>query len=116
MAAERETLEALNLEIGNAEGRGDKGFFEDLLAPSFAFRRANGVVVDRKQYIEAVATSAARTTAIRSISFAGKARAVVTCIVTMDVQGTRKDFDNLRVFVRADDGAWKLLAWANEPV
>ena len=54
MAADRETLEALNLEIGNAEGRGDKGFFEDLLAPSFAFRRANGVVVDRKQYIEAV--------------------------------------------------------------
>ena len=116
MSTERETLETLNLEIGNAEARGDKGYFEDLLAPAFAFRRASGVVVDRKQFIEAVAAGAQRTTSIRSITFAGKARAVVSCVVTMEVQGAKKDFDNLRVFVRADDGRWKLLGWANEAV
>jgi hypothetical protein len=116
MAGDHERLEALNVDIGNAESRGDKAFFENLLAASFAFRRANGVVVDRKQYIEAVATSAARTTAVRSITYAGKARAIVSCIVRMDVQGVRKDFDNLRVFIRADGDTWKLLAWANEPL
>jgi hypothetical protein len=116
MGTDRETLEALNVEIGESESGGDKRFFENLLAPSFAFRRANGTFVDRQQYIDAVAAGAARTTSIRSITFIGKARAAVSCIVTMDVQGRPKDFDNLRVFIRTDTGAWKLLAWANEPL
>ena len=53
-----ESLEALNVEIGNAESRGDKPFFEGLLAPSFAFRRVTGVVVDRKQFLDAVVQGA----------------------------------------------------------
>ena len=111
-----ESLEALNVEIGNAESRGDKAFFEELLASSFAFRRVTGVVVDRKQFLDAMAQGAPRTTNVRAITFAGKARAVVSCIVTMEVQGSNKDFDNLRMFIRTDDGRWKLLAWANEAV
>src|SRR5262245_48191966 len=114
MGTDREALEALNVDIGNAETRGDKAYLEDLLAPAFAFRRASGVVIDRKQFIDAVAASAQRTTTVRSITFAGRAREVVSCIVAMELQGVKKDFDNLRVFVRADDGQWKLLAWANE--
>lgn len=116
MATDHEALTALNLEIGNAETRGDKAFFEALLAASLAFRRANGAVVDRQQFLDAVAPGAARTTSIRSITFAGKARAVVSCIVSMEIQGAKKDFDNLRVFVRAADEKWQLMAWANEPV
>ena len=116
MSNDDEALGILNIEIGKAESRGDKGYFEDLLAPAFAFRRASGAVVDRKQFIEAVAASVPRLTAIRSITFAGKARAVVVCVVTMEVQGAKRDFDNLRVFVRTDDGKWKLLGWANEAV
>jgi hypothetical protein len=113
MSTDRETLEAVNIEIGNAEARGDKAYFEDLLAPAFAFRRVSGVVVDRKQYIEAVASSAARPTTVRSITFAGSARAIVSCVVTMETPDGKKDFDNLRVFIRTDSG-WKLMAWANE--
>ena len=116
MGTDRDALEALNVEIGDAESRGDKGFFEDLLTPSFAFRRANGNIVDRQQYMDAVAASGARTTSIRSITFLGRARAAVSCVVTMEVQGSRKDFDNLRMFIRMDGGPWKLLAWANEPI
>lgn len=116
MSTDHESLEATNVEIGNAETRGDKSYFEDLLASSFAFRRVTGVVVDRKQYIDAVAPSAPRTTNVRSITFAGKARAIVSCVVTMEVQGAKKDFDNLRVFIRSDEGRWRLLAWANEAV
>jgi len=87
-----------------------------LLAPSFAFRRANVVVVDRQHYIDAVTISPPRTTSIRSVTFAGKSRAAVSCVVTNRGQGTKNDFDNLRVFIRADDGRLKLLAWANKPV
>lgn len=115
MSTDRETLEAVNIEIGMAESRGDKAYFEDLLAPAFAFRRVTGVVVDRKQYIDAVGASAVRMTSVRSITFAGSSRAIVSCVVTMDTAEGRKDFDNLRVFIRADAG-WKLMAWANEAV
>ena len=38
-------------------------------------------------------------------------RAVVECVVSTG----GRDFHNLRLFVRRDDG-WKLLGWANEPV
>jgi len=114
METDHETLEVMNVEIGLAESRGDKGYFEDVLASSFAFRRVTGIVVDRRQYIDAVAPSAVRTTNVRSITYVGDARAVVSCIVTMEVQGAQKAFDNLRVFIRADDRRWRLLAWANE--
>jgi hypothetical protein len=114
MSTDRETLEAVNIQIGNAETRGDKAYFEDLLAPAFAFRRVTGAVVDRKQYIDAVAASAARTARVRSITFVGSARAIVDCVVTMETPDGKKDFDNLRVFIRTADGAWKLMAWANE--
>src|SRR5260221_1832330 len=110
MGTDHEWLETTNVEIANAETRGDKAFFEDLLAPSFAFRRVTGIVVDRKQYIDAVAPSAAKTTNVRSITFAGKTRAIVSCVVTMESQGAKKDFDKLRVFIRTADGPWKLLA------
>jgi hypothetical protein len=116
MSTDHDALGILNVDIGNAESRGDKAYFEALLAPAFAFRRAGGAVVDRKQFIDAVAASAQRSTTIRSITLLGEARAILCCVVAMDVQGVRKEFDNLRVFVRGDDGKWKLLAWANEAV
>jgi hypothetical protein len=31
----------------------------------------------------------------------------------METPDGKKDFDNLRVFIRTDSG-WKLMAWANE--
>jgi hypothetical protein len=114
MSTDRETLEAMNVEIGHAEARGDKAYFEELLAPAFAFRRVTGVIVDRKQYIDAVAASAERKTRVRSITFAGNFRAIASCVVTMDTADGKKDFDNLRVFIRTDDAGWKLMAWANE--
>lgn len=114
MTTDHEALATLNIDIAHAETRGDKPFFENLLAPAFAFRRANGTVVDRQHFVDAVGPSAIRSTAIRSVTFAGTARALVSCVVTMDVQGTPRSFDNMRLFIRADQGDWKLLAWANE--
>ena len=52
---------------------------------------------------------------VTSVDPAG-GKASTTSVVTMEVQGSRKDFDNLRMFIRMDGGPWKLLAWANEPI
>jgi Domain of unknown function (DUF4440) len=113
-----EELRTLNVKIGNAETRGDKRFFEDLLAPAFAIRRAGGKRIEtREQFISAVAKSARRTTEVQSISVFIANRALVACIVTMEMPEGPTRFHNLRLFTRSSPRSqWKLLAWANEPV
>ncbi len=115
--SDAEGLRALNIEIAHAETRGDSEFFQELLAPAFAMRRADGKRLDdRAAYLAGVTASAERRTSVDSISFLGDCRAVVTCVVEMDTAEGTKSFLNLRVFVReTPESAWKLLAWANEP-
>ena len=114
MDAEREKLRSLNVEIGEREERGDVPYFEGLLAPAFAMRRAGGRIDDREAYLADVKPGA-RSTEIESIDVLGN-RAIVACTVTTeDAEGTKR-FHNLRLFTRERPGAdWKLLAWANEP-
>ena len=69
-------------------------------------------IVDRKEFLDAVASGSDRDTEVESIHLYGD-RAVVTCIVTMKPGGER--YHNLRLFVRRE-GGWKLLGWANEPL
>jgi hypothetical protein len=118
---DRKALTDLNLRIGQYESEGDWKSLRDCLAiqqlrsggekPVLAFRRANGAVVDAQAFLDAVAKSAQRTTAILSITAEGDNVATVRCLVTMgDAQ-----YLNVRLFVRNDGGAdWRLLAWANE--
>ena len=111
-------LRRLNVKIGDAETRGDQRFFKELLAPAFSIRRADGKRIQtREQFIAAVAKSPRRTTDVQSISVFDANRAVVACIVAMDVPEGPTRFHNLRLFVRRSTRSqWKLLAWANEPV
>lgn len=104
----------MNILIGQKESAGERGYFDELLAPSFAMRRAKeGKVVDGVAFLEGVEKSPERSTRITSVSFLGENRATVTCIVTQE----GKQFDNFRLFVRQSaDSSWKLLAWANEPL
>jgi Domain of unknown function (DUF4440) len=115
MHPDSDSLRELNLKIGTAEADGDRTFLADVLAPAFAFRRASGTLVDRAAFLDAVKPSAHRETEIESITLHGKARALVSCIVTLLDGDQHQRFHNLRFFVRTDD-AWKLLAWANEPL
>ena len=117
MHSDHEQLQKLNVEIGSAEARGDKAFFEELLAPVFAMRRAGGNRMDdREQFIEAVAESAERVTEVESITLFESDRALVTCVVAMETAEGPKRFHNVRLFTRqAADAPWTLLAWANEP-
>jgi hypothetical protein len=108
-------LMELNERIGIAESDGDTSFLDHTLAPVLAFRRANGEYVDRSAFLEDVQSSGRRETEIESISVVGRDRALVSCVVSLEVEGQKKRFHNARLFVRAKDGDWKLLGWANEP-
>jgi hypothetical protein len=114
MQADIDTLKERNIEIGAAESRGDRAWLEGALAMKLAFQRANEArtIVDRKEFLDAVAPGSDRITQIESIHLYGD-RAVVTCIVTMQPGGER--YHNLRLFIRREE-KWKLLGWANEPL
>ena len=53
MSVDCESLRDTNLRICEAEMAGDKGSFENLLAPTFAFMREDGDVVDRRKFLHA---------------------------------------------------------------
>lgn len=114
MLRDEDVLRELNLRIGVAESKGDRAFLDHVLAPVLAFRRANGLVVDRAAFLDGVGPGDERQTEIESIRLLERDRAVVTCIVATGNGDQRKRFHNVRLFVRAQDGDWKLLAWANE--
>ena len=109
-------LRQLSIDIPNAENSGDKGFFERLLAPVFAFRRASAVVVDRQGFLDALKGGGDRETELESIQVTplGGSRALVTSVVAMGSSNQRQRFDNARLFVKDENGEWRLLGWANE--
>ena len=107
-----EKLQELNIQIGIAESKGDddsRDWLGRIIAPHLAFRRANGKINGRNEFLEGVRPSDDRETEIESIEIYGD-RAIVTCVVTLK---DGKKFHNLRLFIR-DEGGWKLLGWANE--
>ena len=114
MQDDRKLLEELNHRIGEMEDQGDRDawhWLDSILAPQLAFRRANGSVDNRCEFLTQVkpSTSEPRKTEIVSIDLHGN-RAIVTCVVKMG----DKRYHNLRLFVRHEK-QWKLLGWANEP-
>jgi hypothetical protein len=106
-------LRDLNAQINEAENDGNRAWLATVLAPKFAFQRADPArtVDDRDAFLQKVrAADGRRTIRIGSICLYGN-RALVQCVVAVGDQ----QFDNLRLFVRREDG-WKLLGWANEPM
>jgi hypothetical protein len=103
------------VEIGAAEDKGDRKWLEGVLAPKLAFRRASGKVVDREEFLKDVKPRGPTKTRVESVTFHGKDRAVVICIVTVQAEGRDTMYHNIRLFVR-HNGGWKLLGWANEPL
>src|SRR5713226_5876951 len=49
-------LRLLNEDIGIKEQAGEIQFFDQLLADNFLFRRANGSIVDKRQYLDGLAS------------------------------------------------------------
>ena len=108
-------LRELNLEIGEAETRRDGGFLAGVLHDRLIFRRANGKVVGKDEYLQYLPnrTPGRTSSEILAVEERGDS-AVVTVLVT--VEGTPGgSFHNTRVFVR-EDGRWQLLTWTNTRV
>lgn len=72
------SLAGINREITSAEDAGDAATLERRLAPTFAFRRADGTIVNREQFLQAVKPSGPRTLTVESMALLGRRRAIVT--------------------------------------
>lgn len=119
MGAEDDELKALNRQIADRENARDGAWFDRLLAPEFAMRRASRVHVDRSAFLGALTTTPAgeRNTDEPTVLHRSETSAFVVCTVSMkQSDGTAQDFRNYRLFSRPDPGsAWQLLGWVNEP-
>lgn len=111
-----EDLTVINVEIANAETNGDRGFFDALLAPAFAFQRASGAFETREIFLAGVKRSSPRTCDPKSVKITplSSKRAFVTCDVVIQQPDGPKKFHNARLFIQDGAGDWRLLAWANE--
>src|SRR3989304_7016679 len=115
MQKDIEILAQLNVQIGEAESKGDRNWLDGVIAPKLAFRRADGTTIDdQADFLKKVARSDPRETTVESIDLNGD-RAIVKCIVTVKSARGNKRYHNVRLFVR-HEGKWKLLGWANEPL
>ena len=116
MHDDEQALRELNMKIGDAETKGDRGRLGTILAPRLAFQRADEqrTIDDQVAFLQKVKPAARGeervTRIIEPIEVLGN-RAIVRCVVRVG----EMEFHNLRVFVRRE-GTWKLLAWANEPM
>ncbi|WP_127125741.1 nuclear transport factor 2 family protein [Georgenia sp. SYP-B2076] len=122
------TLHRLALEMGEAESRGDRRYFEELLSPEFVMGRPSGAVDRKEAFLAGLRADAERTTEVQDITVLPVNRALVTCVVVKrplgdgaapapdGAPGSPARFHNLRVFVRQDEASpWRLIAWLNEP-
>ena len=108
MNADEQVLRRLNEELIDAENRGDHAWIAGILAPSFAFQRADESVLDGLGFLQSLAPGGTRTTEIREPIQLFADRAVVEAIVHKDA----RSYHNLRLWVKLN-GEWKLLGWAN---
>lgn len=109
MPGEIQELFLLNQEIGTAENAGDLNRLGEIVAPFLAFRRRDGTIVNRDAFLQNPKPGN-REMQIESIHVYGN-RAVVTCVVTDSGVVTH----NIRLFTK-EEGNWRLLGWANEPI
>jgi len=124
MSDDNQILTRLNEKIGEVEDACDFNWLNCMIASGFAFRRANGSIVDKQMYIQKIKDDYEKMAAlnkepeykrstriIEPIEIYGE-RAIVKCIVSIK----DKEYHNIRLFVKGEDGGWKLLGWANEMI
>lgn len=110
-------LREINVAIGDAEARGDRTFFEVLLAPAFSMVRPDGLRFDdRATFLAALAPGPRRRTRVDGVVTYDD-RAVVTCTVVKGEAAEAATHRNIRVFSRPGPAtAWQLVSWVTEPV
>ena len=119
--SEFDRLKQLNAEIGEREKAGDGEYFTTLLADDFIFRRANGAIVGKSEYIDGLASVVANPyeqldTRVENVMIDGSS-AVVNTIVTAKRRNMEHpgEFKNVRVF-RQENDDWRLAIWINTKI
>lgn len=120
-----QTIEMLNNDIRDNERSGNAGFFEKHLTDDFIFRRTNGTLVSKQEFIAGLKGREWRVLENHRVRVAFNEKhtghAAATLLVDFDftdladgkeIKGCAK---NIRFF-RLEDGVWKVYAWYNEMV
>jgi glyoxylase I family protein len=112
-----EALRQVNFDIGEAERAQDVDGLADLVHEDLVFRRADGTIVTKREYLDAVPTRTFDTLESEVVGIdEGKDSAVVTVIITAAGTAAGKSFAgtyrNTRVFVSEDD-RWQCRLWLN---
>ena len=115
---EKQRLRRLNEEIGEKEKDGDGKYFLMLLADDFVFRRANGDIVNKKDYLESLEKVAENPyehleVHVREVVI-DRDSAVADVLVIAKRKNMQRPgrFTNVPMFKR-EDTQWKLVAWIN---
>jgi hypothetical protein len=121
LMSELDRLKQLNVEIGEREKAGDGEYFTTLLADDFIFRRANGAIVGKSEYIDGLASVVEnpyeqRGERVESVTVNGNS-AVVNAIVIVRRRNMERpgEFKNVRVF-RQENDDWQLAIWINTKI
>lgn len=112
-------LIGLNVLLGEAELKRDEIFFREVLADDLAFRRANGTVVTKEEYL----TDLMKPENTYEYLNAENIKAQIkdeTALVSLNVRAKGKrgekefegNFRNLRVFLRTGKN-WQCVIWHN---
>ena len=118
--AMRDRLRELNVGIGVAEREQDTGFLREVLDNDLIFRRADGKVVGKEDYLSDLANRTYERLDVDVVEVDEKSdSAVVTTIVAARGTNNGKPFSgtfrNVRTFV-GGDGAWRCTLWINTRV
>jgi ketosteroid isomerase-like protein len=113
-------LREINARIADAERQRDAAYLEGVLHDELVFRRADGSLATKRDYLDAVPKRRYDRLESDVVEVHEKGdSAVVTVIV--DAAGQTQDgtafggrFRNVRVFVR-DGGGWRCRIWVNTP-
>jgi Domain of unknown function (DUF4440) len=112
-------LQELNQKIAKAEDDGDVPFFRSLLSESLLFRRANGAVVGKAQFLHGMEDpnrpKLRRVPENIQVTQLPEAEnhALVTLIVrTIDEKEGEKRYQNIRFFTKTGT-EWELAFWYN---
>ena len=110
-------LRDINVQIGEAEREHDLETLDDILDDALVFRRADGTVVGKPQFLEALAARSYDTIETRVLEVDERGpSAVVTS--TVRAKGTANgspfqgSYRNVRTFVQREQG-WRCTIWVN---
>ena len=110
---EEQKLAELNVKIGDWEAKGETEVLAAALSDQLVFKRADGVVVTKKQFLSEVRNKmfARKSEDVKILINEAKNLALVA--LTVEAQGGK--FENLRVFERSANG-WQCVIWHNSKI